>query len=78
MKPLALRIPQAADAVGVSERTVIRWIKNGRILAVQPGGPGTTKLVPVSELERLLNSELVLERLGASRGNGNGDSGNIG
>lgn len=64
---IAVRIPEAARRIGVSPRTVQRWVRAGRLRAVQPGGPGTAKVIPVAELRRLLDTRLAMQRLGASR-----------
>lgn len=37
----------------VSESTVRRWIKSGRLAHVQPGGPNTTVWIPADAVDRL-------------------------
>jgi excisionase family DNA binding protein len=34
-----LKVPEAAAALGVSERTIRNWIEAGQLPAVQPAGP---------------------------------------
>lgn len=52
-RPL-LTIRQAAEVLGVSERTVRRRIASGELLAVQLGQPGTAVRVDADELERFV------------------------
>jgi excisionase family DNA binding protein len=55
--PELLRIPEAAERLNVSRATVYRWIDEGRLPAVQLGGPGAPIRVPAAELERWLFSD---------------------
>ena len=48
---LALRRPQAAKALGVSERTLDKFVKDGRIRVARPT---SHPVYPVTELERFL------------------------
>lgn len=50
MEPVAFGIKATAEGIGVSERTVIRMIHDGRIRAVRLG---RRVLVPRSEIERV-------------------------
>jgi excisionase family DNA binding protein len=34
-----LKVPEAAAAFGVSERTIRNWIHSGQLPAIQPAGP---------------------------------------
>lgn len=49
-----LSVDQAALELGVHPVTVARWVRDGQLPAIQPGGPGHT--VRISERE-LLHSE---------------------
>jgi excisionase family DNA binding protein len=51
---LALPVNQVADALGVSQRTVRRWISAGRLQAVRPGGPNAPLLVLAWSLNELI------------------------
>ncbi len=48
------RVNEIIDLLGVSERTVRRWITDGTLSSVKIGG---TRLVPQRELDRLLGAE---------------------
>ena len=52
-QPRFLDVGQTALALGVSGATVRRWVHNGRLKAVQPGGPQGALRIPESELQRL-------------------------
>lgn len=61
MTKLALTIPEAADAAGVTERTVRAWIANGWLKAKRQSknevGDGTGKyLITVKALEDCLDN----------------------
>jgi excisionase family DNA binding protein len=45
-----LKVPEAAEAFGVSERTIYNWIRTGQIPAVQPAGPGHSVRIDRREL----------------------------
>ena len=47
-----LKVPEAAEAFGVSERTIRNWIYDGRLPRVQPGGPNHAIRVDRRELLR--------------------------
>jgi predicted site-specific integrase-resolvase len=51
-------IPEAAQALGVAERTVRWWIQIGKIggskPGSEPGNPGGRMCVPVSEINRII------------------------
>jgi excisionase family DNA binding protein len=49
-----LRVPGAAEAFGVSERTIRNWIREGLLPAAQPGGPGHSVRI---DRRQLLRSE---------------------
>jgi excisionase family DNA binding protein len=51
-----LKVPEAAEALGVSERTIRNWIRDGQLPAIQPGGKGHT--VRISERDLLRRSEV--------------------
>lgn len=50
MEPKAFGIKAAAKGIGVSERTIIRMIADGRLRSIRIG---RRVLVPLSEIERL-------------------------
>ncbi len=54
---LALPVAQVADALGVSPRTVRRWIGAGKLQAIRPGGPQAPLLVLAWSLNELLGTE---------------------
>lgn len=56
---LALRHREAAKALGVSERTLRAWAKNGRVPYVRIGG---RVLYPVEELQAWLRREAALQK----------------
>ena len=47
-----LKVAEAAQAFGVTERTVWAWIHDGQLPRVQPGGPGHAVRVDRRELLR--------------------------
>jgi len=53
-EPRFLTVAQAAVALGVSGPTIRRWISEGRLGAIQVGGPDGVLRVPEAELERLV------------------------
>ena len=55
---LALPVVQVAEALGVSQRTIRRWIKAGKLKAVRPGGANAPLLVLAWSLNELLGAEL--------------------
>jgi excisionase family DNA binding protein len=52
---IALSIAEAAEQVGMSEKTIRDWIKAGKFPAVQLGGRKGRWLVPVDALRRWLD-----------------------
>ncbi len=48
---LTYRVPEVAEKLGIHERTVWRWLREGRLNGVKVGG---ARLVPADELERLI------------------------
>jgi len=50
----AYRVAQAAAALSTSKTVIRRLMASGALRYVQPGGPNTTVLIPVSEVDRLL------------------------
>ena len=52
--PKLLRVPEAAERLGISKATVYRWIDEGRLPAVQLGRRGSPLRVPAAELEEWL------------------------
>jgi excisionase family DNA binding protein len=53
---LAIPVAQVAEALGVSRRTVRRWIKAGKLKAIRPGGPNAPLLVLAWSLNELLGA----------------------
>lgn len=51
-----LSVAEIADVMDRDRTTVTRWIRNGRLRACQPNGPGTHYLVDVRDLEAFLNA----------------------
>jgi excisionase family DNA binding protein len=49
-----MRAPAAARVLGVSHRTVTRWVHNGTIKGIKVG---KTILIPVTEIDRITNAE---------------------
>ena len=47
-----LKVPEAAEAFGVSERTIRNWIDAGQLPAIQPAGPNHAIRVDRRELLR--------------------------
>jgi excisionase family DNA binding protein len=52
-----LSVAQVATRLGVGAPTVRRWIAEGHVRAVQPGGMQGVLRVPATELERLARGE---------------------
>jgi excisionase family DNA binding protein len=48
--PEFLKVPEAAEAFGVSEKTIRNWIHAGQLPAVQPAGPNHAIRVDRREL----------------------------
>ena len=48
-----LEVSDFATAFQVSRKTVITWIRKGKVRAVQPGGHGGAYRIPVAEFDRL-------------------------
>jgi excisionase family DNA binding protein len=53
---LAMPVSQAARALGVSQRTIRRWVKAGKLRAIRPGGPNAPLLVLAWSLNDLLEA----------------------
>jgi excisionase family DNA binding protein len=52
-RPRFLSVSEAAVRLGVAGPTIRRWIKDGHLAAVQPGGQQGVLRIPESELRRL-------------------------
>lgn len=48
-----LSVSETATRLGVGAPTVRRWVHDGHLAAVQPGGPLGVLRIPESELKRL-------------------------
>jgi transposase-like protein len=53
---LAMPASQVAEALGVSQRTVRRWIKEDKLRAIRSGGPNAPLLVLAWSLNELLGT----------------------
>jgi excisionase family DNA binding protein len=53
-----LRITEAAERLNVSRASVYRWAHDGRLPAVQLGGPGSPLRIPADELDQWLFADL--------------------
>lgn len=53
-RPRALTVADVASQVGATEETVRRWLRQGRIKGVMPGGAKLGWRIPATEVERLL------------------------
>lgn len=49
-----LSVEDVAARLNVSEETVRRWLRLGRIRGLRPGGGKTVYRIPESELDRML------------------------
>jgi excisionase family DNA binding protein len=49
-------IEELSCLLGVSVPTLRRWIRDGKLNARQPGGPGTRLLFPLAQISRLLEA----------------------
>jgi excisionase family DNA binding protein len=52
--PRLLTVQQAARKSGKSEKTIRRWIKEGKLAAEQPGGPTGVYLIKRDDLEAVI------------------------
>jgi excisionase family DNA binding protein len=50
-----LTVPQVAARLGANPYTIRRWLREGRIKGVMPGGTKLGYRIPESEVRRLLN-----------------------
>jgi excisionase family DNA binding protein len=50
-----LSVAEAAMQLGVNAATIRRWIRDGHLAAIQPGGPEGVLRIPTIELERLID-----------------------
>jgi excisionase family DNA binding protein len=48
-----LEVSDLAEHFQVSRKTVIGWIRSGKLRAIQPGGRHGAYRIPATELERL-------------------------
>lgn len=54
----AVRIGEAAEVLGVSRRTVWRWVTSGRVRYLRPNDVGPYR-IPAAEIDRLLAEKRV-------------------
>jgi excisionase family DNA binding protein len=66
--PQLLRISDAAEQLNVSRASVYRWIDEGRLPAVQLGGPGAPVRIPSKDLEAWLAASRVAPQSAAGPG----------
>lgn len=52
--PCLLTVQQAARKSGKAEKTIYRWITNGKLMAQQPDGPGGAYLIKREDLEAVI------------------------
>jgi excisionase family DNA binding protein len=52
-----LTVTDVAKALAVDEETIRRWVRAGKVKAIQPGGQRGTYRIPESELRRLLTGQ---------------------
>jgi len=52
--PRLLTVQRAARKSGKSEKTIRRWIKDGKLAAQQPGGPSGVYLIKREDLEAVI------------------------
>src|SRR5258708_391796 len=52
--PRLLAVKRAARKSGKSEKTIRRWIKEGKLVAEQPGGPTGVYLIKRDDLEAVM------------------------
>ena len=64
-----LKVPEAAEALGVCERNIRNWIRDGQLPAIQPGGKGhrtgtwtTTTRTPCSAATWVLHTVVLIGR----------------
>lgn len=57
-----LTVEEAADRLGASIWTIRRWLQQGRIKGVQPGGRRLGWRIPASEIDALLRPRRAGER----------------
>lgn len=57
--PKLLRISVAADRLNVTRASLYRWVMEGRIPAVELGGPGSPLRIPADELGSWLRDNRV-------------------
>ncbi|QDT36856.1 helix-turn-helix domain-containing protein [Stratiformator vulcanicus] len=55
--PELLTVAETAWQLRICDKTLRRWIKKGRIFAVQPAGPGGRILIPRSELDAVASRQ---------------------
>jgi excisionase family DNA binding protein len=51
--PRFVSVSEAAKSLGVAGPTIRRWVRDGHLRAVQPGGDQGVLRIPTSELDRL-------------------------
>jgi excisionase family DNA binding protein len=56
MQERMLTVPQVAERLGANPNTIRRWLREGRIKGVMPGGTKLGYRIPESEVERLLDT----------------------
>lgn len=48
-----LSVGEFARTFDMSAKTVSMWIRQGKVAAVQPGGPGGKYRIPATEVDRI-------------------------
>jgi hypothetical protein len=52
VRRLGHSIPEWCATTNKSRSTAERWISNGKLKCIQPGGPGSPRIIPTSEYVR--------------------------
>jgi excisionase family DNA binding protein len=49
-----LRVEEVAEAIGTTADTIRRWLREGKLRGVRPGGTKLGWRIPASEVDRIL------------------------
>ena len=52
-----LRVEEVAEAIGTTPDTIRRWLRDGKLRGVRPGGTKLGWRIPASEVERVLTAQ---------------------
>jgi len=56
-----LRVEEVAEAIGTTPDTIRRWLRDGKLRGVRPGGTKLGWRIPASEVERVLTAQPLLD-----------------